>query len=149
MNSNRTDGAVGVDDTTVPVKVLHKVQSEDPVLNRFQDQVLGVLNPFMKAASGAIGATPQADTASLPPPSATVAGKMYRVRDPGQPEVMKVCLADKNGVFSWQEVGAGSSRANAWANLGIWVGPSSPGAGITYAQWLAGASGYWGWKSIP
>lgn len=149
MNSSRADGSAGAEDITVPVKVLHKVQSDDPVLNRFQDQVLGVLNPFMKSASGAIGSTPSADTASLPPPSATVAGKTYRVKDPGKAEVMKVCLANANGVYSWQEVGAGTSRANAWANLGVWVGPTAPSTGITYADWLAGASGYWGWKSIP
>ena len=118
-------------------------------MNRFQDQLLGVLNPFMKQIAAALGSMPQVDSASLPAPSASVAGEIYRVKDSGQQEVLKVCLAGPTGVFAWTLVGAGADRANAWANLGVWVGATAPTTGITYAEWLAGADGYWGWKSIP
>ena len=130
-------------------KAVSRVKSEDPALNLFQDQLLAVLNPFMKQIAQAVGATPQVDSASLPAPSASVAGQVYRVKDPGKQEVLKVCLAGPTGAYAWSEVGAGANRATAWANLGVWVGPTAPAVGITYAEWLAGADGYWGWKSIP
>jgi hypothetical protein len=133
--------------TAISLKVLHKVQGEDPALNRFQDHVLGVLNPFMREVVDSVGSFAQVDTASLPEPSASYAGKTYRVKDKGQPEILKTCLMNANGTFSWADVGAG--RASAWALLGVWVGATAPATGITYAEWLAGADGYWGWKSIP
>ena len=40
-------------------------------------------------------------------------------------------------------------RALMWANLGIAVQASDPGSGITYAQWVGGATGFWGWIKLP
>ena len=47
------------------------------------------------------------------------------------------------------QVAAILQRALMWANLGIAVQASSPGSGITYAQWVGGASGFWGWIKLP
>jgi hypothetical protein len=133
--------------TAISLKVLHKVQGEDPALNRFQDHVLNVLNPFMREVVDTVGSVPRVDSASLPVASASYAGKTYRVKDKNQPEVVKTCLANADGTFFWAETGA--SRASAWKALGVWVGAAAPTTGITYAEWTAGADGYWGWKLIP
>jgi hypothetical protein len=39
-------------------------------------------------------------------------------------------------------------RATAWSALGVWVGASPPASPITYAAWLAGGTGYWGWITV-
>lgn len=43
----------------------------------------------------------------------------------------------------------GPARADAWPAQGIWVASTPPSVPCTYAQWVAGAAGYWGWKEIP
>ena len=40
-------------------------------------------------------------------------------------------------------------RATMWSTLGVAVQSTAPASGITYAQWLAGATGYWGWIELP
>jgi predicted GTPase len=35
------------------------------------------------------------------------------------------------------------------ADLGIWAGSSPPASPITYAAWLSGTTGYWGWIQTP
>lgn len=42
-----------------------------------------------------------------------------------------------------------SDRGLLWADLGVVVQSSAPPSGITYAQWLAGGDGFWGWIEIP
>ena len=44
---------------------------------------------------------------------------------------------------------AAIGRAQWWDTGGIAVSGVDPGAGITYAQWLAGATGDFGWLRIP
>ena len=44
---------------------------------------------------------------------------------------------------------AAIGRAQWWDPGGIVVSDVDPGAGITYAQWLAGATGDFGWLRIP
>ena len=44
---------------------------------------------------------------------------------------------------------AAISRAQWWDTGGIAVSDVDPGPGITYAQWLAGAAGDFGWLQIP
>jgi len=41
------------------------------------------------------------------------------------------------------------NRALKWADMGVAVQPVAPATGITYAEWLAGLSGSWGWIQIP
>jgi len=41
------------------------------------------------------------------------------------------------------------NRALIWANMGVAVQPVAPATGITYAEWLAGVAGSWGWIQIP
>lgn len=41
------------------------------------------------------------------------------------------------------------ARALIWAQLGVIVQDTAPASGITYAQWLAGTDGYWGWIDLP
>jgi hypothetical protein len=41
------------------------------------------------------------------------------------------------------------SRPAMWARLGVAVQSTPPASGITYAQWLAGNAGTWGWINIP
>jgi hypothetical protein len=36
-------------------------------------------------------------------------------------------------------------RAERLEGIGIWMGTSPPASPITYAQWVSGATGYWGW----
>jgi hypothetical protein len=45
--------------------------------------------------------------------------------------------------------GGDTDRATAWARLGIAVQAANPGAGITYAAWVAGGTGFWGWIRLP
>lgn len=40
-------------------------------------------------------------------------------------------------------------RSQMWSRLGVVIQASAPPSGITYAQWLAGASGFWGWIQLP
>jgi hypothetical protein len=44
---------------------------------------------------------------------------------------------------------AAIGRAQWWDTGGVVVSDVDPGAGITYAQWLAGATGDFGWLRIP
>ena len=44
---------------------------------------------------------------------------------------------------------AAIGRAQWWDTGGIAVSTVDPGPGITYAQWLAGAAGDFGWLQIP
>ena len=44
---------------------------------------------------------------------------------------------------------AAIGRAQWWDTGGIAVSDVDPGPGITYAQWLAGAAGDFGWMRIP
>ena len=44
---------------------------------------------------------------------------------------------------------AAIGRDQWWNTGGIAVSATDPGAGITYAQWLAGATGDFGWLRIP
>jgi hypothetical protein len=41
------------------------------------------------------------------------------------------------------------NRALMWASMGVAVQPVAPATGITYAQWLSGIPGSWGWIQIP
>jgi hypothetical protein len=47
------------------------------------------------------------------------------------------------------EVAALMDRAQMWAMLGVAVQQTAPPAGITYANWLGGVPGNWGWIRIP
>jgi hypothetical protein len=40
-------------------------------------------------------------SARLPAASANEAGKVYRVKDNGQPETVKVCLQNSDGSYAW------------------------------------------------
>jgi hypothetical protein len=42
-----------------------------------------------------------------------------------------------------------AARSQAWDELGVHVGTTSPGPGVVYSDWLAGSSGYWMWVRIP
>ena len=42
-----------------------------------------------------------------------------------------------------------ADRAQAWSELGAFVGTTSPGPGVVYSDWLAGSAGYWMWIRIP
>lgn len=42
-----------------------------------------------------------------------------------------------------------TDRAQSWAALGVAIQGTPPDIGITYAEWLAGASGYWAWIWTP
>lgn len=44
---------------------------------------------------------------------------------------------------------AASNRALMWERLGVIVQTTAPATGITYAQWLAGMNGHWGWIELP
>jgi hypothetical protein len=44
---------------------------------------------------------------------------------------------------------AAIGRAQWWDTGGVVVSDVDPGPGITYAQWLAGATGDFGWLRIP
>lgn len=41
------------------------------------------------------------------------------------------------------------ARSLMWGRLGILVQTTAPPSGITYADWLAGTNGYWGWIQLP
>lgn len=43
---------------------------------------------------------------------------------------------------------AAEDRSTLFSKLGIWVGASAPSTPITYAAWVAGGTGYWGWIQV-
>jgi len=47
------------------------------------------------------------------------------------------------------DVDALEDRALMWARLGVVVQTTPPASGITYAQWLSGVNGNWGWIELP
>jgi hypothetical protein len=61
----------------------------------------------------------------------------------------------QNKVAAYSDAAAAASiaalndRTEKWNAMGVWVGASPPGTAITYAAWVAGGTGYWGWKTIP
>ena len=65
----------------------------------------------------------------------------------GHPASFFATAADLTTVDA--EVAALMDRAQMWSMLGVAVQPAAPATGVTYAQWLAGASGNWGWIQIP
>jgi len=51
----------------------------------FSDQALGESTP----------------SARLPTAAANVAGRVFRVKDNGQPETLKICLQNSDGSYAW------------------------------------------------
>jgi hypothetical protein len=88
-------------------KTLFKVSGEDTAFNQFQDQVLGILNAFMKKQGQSIGAAPQYTSASRPSPSGTLDGLVIRLKDPSTAEKLQVCLSDNRGAFYWVDIVSG------------------------------------------
>lgn len=87
-------------------RVLTKIQSTDPELNRIQDRLLQVLNPVLKRA---LLVAERYTTATRPPASSALAGTFIRVRDSVvSDEVLQVCLQDDSGNWVW--LGLGSSE---------------------------------------
>jgi hypothetical protein len=88
-------------------KTLFKVAGEDVAFNQFQDQVIGILNAFMKKQGEKTGAVEQYTTASRPAPSASMDGIVIRLKDTGAAEVLQVCLSSADGSFHWVDIVAG------------------------------------------
>ena len=85
-----------------------RVSSDDPVLTHFQDALLSILNPFMRAVAAAIGVIPQYSSVSRPTAGGNVAGWIIRVKDSGQPEQVQVCVSKSDGRYEWVVVGIAS-----------------------------------------
>jgi hypothetical protein len=67
--------------------------------------------------------------------------------EPGVP-VLSINTIQLGGLdaSAYQQVTARSAKLG---ELGIWVGASPPASPITYAAWISGTTGYWGWISTP
>ena len=87
---------------------------------------------------------------------ATMGPQNEVLSEPGSPAVGR---GIQNKVAAYPDSGALAAvvaletsltdRTTMWQAMGVWVGASAPATAITYAQWLSGTTGYWGWKSIP
>lgn len=86
-------------------KVVAKVQGEDPSFNKFQDQLLGVTNHFMRQVSENIGTMPVFDTASRPTANASSSGQIIELQDSGSDAIVQVCLPDAKGAYAWVTLG--------------------------------------------
>ena len=82
-------------------KVVAKVQGIDPSINKFQDQLLGVTNTFMRQVSENIGTMPVYDTPSRPVANASSAGQVIQLKNPGAAALVQVCLQKADGGFAW------------------------------------------------
>jgi hypothetical protein len=106
--------------TTPTVKVVQRIPSEDPVFNQFQDQLLMILNAFIREVKGAgnvnqttvtnveVAALQQYTTASRPAAGATYAGALIRVKDTSLPEQVQCCMETSIGTFEWVVVALAS-----------------------------------------
>ena len=92
-----------------PPKALSKVHGEDPLLNRVQDQLQSVLNPFMREVSEKLGVVPQFNMASRPVANASAAGVLIRVKEPNRPEEVQICISTSKGAYEWITIGLASS----------------------------------------
>lgn len=87
-------------------RVLTKLQSTNPELNRMQDRLLQVLNPVLKRA---LLVAERYTTATRPQPTAALAGTFIRVRDTAAAdEVLQVCLQDDTGAWVWSALAPGA-----------------------------------------
>ena len=82
-------------------KVVAKVQGADPSFNKFQDQLLGVTNHFMRQVSENIGTMPIFNTASRPTANASSAGQIIQLQDEGTAALVQVCLPNADGAYAW------------------------------------------------
>jgi hypothetical protein len=95
-------------------RVLTKIQSTDPELNRIQDRLLQVLNPVLKRA---LLVAERYTTATRPPASSGLAGTFIRVRDGLTDEVLQVCLQDDSGNWVWGLTGGPQGEPGADATV--------------------------------
>jgi hypothetical protein len=91
-----------------PVKTLAKVAVNDANLSRVQDHFLSVLNPFMRDVTERLGVVPVYSTASRPVADATQGGAVVRVKDPGAPTTVQICVSDSLGGYEWLVIGIAS-----------------------------------------
>lgn len=90
------------------VQALTRVRAEDPAANRFQEQLLGALNPQLKGIAAQMNVVPRIDKASLPEATAKYSGRLIRVKDSGRPEEIYVCLERSTGVYEWARIATAS-----------------------------------------
>ena len=97
------------------------------------------------------------ETLDLPQGSVTVVGPVAHIRGSGggggdadtlQGHPASYFATEADMLAAEAQLAAMMDRASMWATLGVQV-TATPVAGITYADWLAGAAGYWGWIRIP
>jgi hypothetical protein len=91
-----------------PNIAISKVRTEDPGANRFQDQLLGALNPRLRDLAAQSNVVPQVDKASLPEASGKNSGRLIRVKDDDRPEEIYVCLSTSKGSYEWVRIATAS-----------------------------------------
>jgi hypothetical protein len=97
-----------VDPFVSNVQALSRVRTEDPAANRFQEQLLGALNPQLKNFAAQINVVPQIDSASLPKADVKYSGRLMRVKDDKRPEEIYVCLSTSKGTYEWARIASAS-----------------------------------------
>ena len=82
-------------------KVIARVQSDSRELNQAQDNIARVVNPLLQRAVQ----MPKETVLSTNRPSASVENYLTvaRVKDPGQPERVQVCLQNADGSYGWAD----------------------------------------------
>ncbi len=94
-----------------------KVMCADPTVNRIQDNVRDTVNPALCDISSLLTRVASLDgrvavleeyvpwdtytTTIEPTASASYAGKVIIVKDPGQPSIVKVCVQNSAGGYEW------------------------------------------------
>lgn len=99
----RRDSPFGSDLAAIP-----NVRGSDEETNRFQQQLLALLNPILQRINAALGVVPVVDKASLPLPSAKYSRRLVCVSDDGRPEEVYVCLRTSKGTYEWARIAIAS-----------------------------------------
>lgn len=84
------------------LKVITKVQTDSRELNQAQENVIRVMNPILPW----LMIFPRSTVLSTNRPAATSENYLTiaRVKDPGQPERLQVCLQNSDGSFGWADI---------------------------------------------
>jgi hypothetical protein len=83
------------------LKVITKVQTDSRELNQAQENFIRVLNPILPLMI----LMPRETVLSTARPAASSGNYLTvaRVKDPGQPERVQVCLQNSDGSYGWAD----------------------------------------------
>jgi hypothetical protein len=83
------------------LKTITRTQTDSRELNQIQDGLIRVLNPILPLCI----LMPRETVLSTARPTASVDNYLTvaRVKDPGQPERVQVCLQNSNGSYGWAD----------------------------------------------